>query len=89
MGTKLRIEIRYLSAVRDRTGRGRDEVSFPVGATLREVAAWLKERHALSLPNRQWMATLNGSGWEQLPGGLSTELQEGDVICLFPPVAGG
>ena len=28
-------------------------------------------------------------GWEQLPLKLSTGLEEGDVVCLFPPIAGG
>jgi molybdopterin converting factor small subunit len=35
------------------------------------------------------MAILNGRGWEQLPLKLRTEIQDGDVICLFPPIAGG
>jgi MoaD family protein len=84
-----KVQIKYLAALRDRTGRRREEVSFPPGTTLRDVAEWLNQRYALSLPNLQVMATLNGRGWEQFPSKLSTEIQEGDIICLFPPIAGG
>lgn len=81
--------IKYLGAIRDQTGRRLDEVSFPPGATLRDVAQWLNERYGLSLPNPRTMATLNGKGWAQFPSKLCTKVKEGDVICLFPPIAGG
>jgi len=84
-----KVQIKYLAALRDRTGRKREEVSFPSGATLRDVAEWLNQHYALSLPNPQVMATLNGRGWEQFPLRLSTEIKEGDIISLFPPIAGG
>ena len=84
-----KVQIKYLAALRDRTGRKREEVSFPSGATLRDVAEWLNQHYALSLPDPQVMATLNGRGWEQFPLKLSTEIREGDIISLFPPIAGG
>ncbi len=84
-----KVQIKYLAALRDRTGRKREEVSFPSGATLRDVAEWLNQHYALSLPNPQVMATLNGRGWEQFPLKLSTEIKDGDIISLFPPIAGG
>ena len=83
------VQIKYLAALRDRTGRKREEVRFPSGATLWDVAEWLNQHYALSLPNPQVMATLNGRGWEQFPLKLSTEVKEGDIISLFPPIAGG
>lgn len=70
-------------------GHRQEEVSFSPCATLQDVADWLNQRYALSLPGPQVMATLNGRGWEQFPSKLSTEIKEGDVICLFPPIAGG
>lgn len=85
----IKVEIKYLSALRDRTGRRQEEVYFPPGATLGDVIEWLNRQYDLSLPNPQVMAILNGRGWEQFPSRLSTEIEEGDVICLFPPVAGG
>jgi MoaD family protein len=89
MKADVKVQIKYLAALRDRTGCRQEEVSFPPGATLQDVAAWLNGQYDLSLPNPQVMATLNGRGWEQFPSGLSTEIKEGDVICLFPPIAGG
>ncbi len=83
------VQIKYLSTLRDRTGRRQETVGFPLGATLQDVADWLNQRYALSLPDPQVMATLNGKGWEQFPAKLSTEIREGDVIYLFPPIAGG
>lgn len=85
----IKVRLKYLSALRDRTGNRWDDVGFPAGATLQDVVAWLKTRYGLTLPDPHVMATLNGRGWEQLPARLSTEIAEGDVICLFPPISGG
>lgn len=85
----VRVQIKYLSALRDTLGRRVEKVTFSPGATLHDVVAWLNERYALSLPNPQVMAIMNGTGWDQLPRGLATELEDGDAIALFPPIAGG
>jgi MoaD family protein len=85
----VKVKIKYLAALRDRTGRRQEEISFPPSTTLQDVAEWLNQRYTLSLPNPQVMVTLNGRGWEQFPLKLSTEIKGGDIICLFPPIAGG
>ena len=87
--SEVKVVIKYLVTVKDKTGRGQEEVSFPEGSVLKDVVDWLDKQYALSLPDPHIMAILNGKGWEQLPLKLSTALQEGDVICLFPPIAGG
>jgi molybdopterin converting factor small subunit len=89
METSVKVQIKYLAALRDRTGRRQEEVSFAPDATLQDVAGWLNAQYDLSLPNPQVMATLNGSGWDQFPLKLSTKVEEGDIICLFPPITGG
>ncbi|MDH7485075.1 MAG: MoaD/ThiS family protein [Anaerolineae bacterium] len=89
MEDSVRVQIKYLASLRDRTGCRQEEVTFPAGATLGDVAGWLNRRYGFSLPNPQVMAILNGRGWEQFPARLSTEIREGDVIALFPPLAGG
>ncbi len=81
--------VKYLVSLRDRTGRGQEEIDLPRGSTLRDLADILKERYALSLPDPQIMAILNGRGWGQLPSELSTVVRDGDVVCLFPPIFGG
>ena len=83
------VQIKYLVNLREHTGKSQEKISFPQGATLRDVAEWLNAHYNLSLPNPQIMAILNGKGWEQFPLKLDTKLQEEDVICLFPPVSGG
>jgi molybdopterin converting factor small subunit len=85
----VKLRIRYLSAVRDTTGTREELVTFRRGDTLHNVAAWLRTRHGLEAPGPRVMAVLNGTGWEQLPHGLATEARDGDVIALFPPLAGG
>ncbi len=89
MKASVTVEIRYLVTLRDRTGRKQDEVRFPRSATLEDVARWLKRTHDLSVPAPEVMATLNGRGWNQLPAGMETMISDGDVIALFPPIAGG
>lgn len=85
----LTVHLRYLSAVRDRTGRRSDELTLPVGSTLGSVASWLAATYALEVPGPSLMSTLNGRGWSQVPKGLAAELHDGDEIALFPMLSGG
>jgi len=88
-GTTVAIRIRYLSAIREQTGKRLDELALSAGTTLSWVAGWLKEKYGLDVPGAALMSTINGYGWNQVPGGLSTELREGDEIALFPLLSGG
>ena len=83
------IQIKYMVSLRDRTGISREEGNFPQGSTLEHVAEWLNSRYEFSLPDPKIMTILNGKGWDQYPLKWATEIQEGDVICLFPPISGG
>ena len=83
------VRIRYLSAIREKTGKRLDELDLRRGSTLMEVAGWLKQTYGIAVPDPSLMSTLNGSGWNQVPQGLATELQEGDEIALFPLLSGG
>jgi molybdopterin converting factor small subunit len=83
------VRVRYLSAVRDQAGRRFDEVQLPAGSTLAALAGWIREHRRLEVPSAAIMSTLNGSGWNQLPGGLATELRAGDEVALFPLLSGG
>ena len=85
----VKVIIKYLVSIKEKTGRSQEEVSFPEGSVLRDLVDWLEKQYSLSLPDPHIMAILNGKGWEQLPLKLSTGLEEGDVVCLFPPIAGG
>ncbi len=85
----MHIHIKYLVTLRKQTGKRQEYVSFPQGSSLRDVAAWLKEQYAISLPVPHIVAMLNGKVWDLYPQKWSTEIQEDDEICLFPPVSGG
>ena len=69
-------------------------------ATVRGVLESLSDRYGREFtdlifdPNTKEVSThirvlVNGRHYNFLPKGLDTELQEGDEIALFPPVAGG
>ncbi|MFW6138691.1 MAG: MoaD/ThiS family protein [Spirochaetota bacterium] len=83
------IKIKYLAALRDKTGKKEEHVDFPQGSTLSNVAEWLHRTYGLSVPNQQIMAVLNGKGWSQYSSGIETRIKEGDSISLFPPISGG
>ena len=83
------VRVRYLSALREKTGKRQDDVDLPAGSTLADVAAWLKRTYGISAPDPEMMSTLNGQGWNQVPQGLATALKEGDEVALFPLLSGG
>jgi molybdopterin converting factor small subunit len=85
----IRVRVRFLSALRDRVGTSESVLVLPTGCTLHQVSQRLLEAYGLDAPSAQVMATLNGHGWAQAAQDRATELMDGDVICLFPPVSGG
>jgi molybdopterin converting factor small subunit len=85
----VRIRLKYLVSVRDKTGLGEEEAEFPSGSTLGTLAGWLEERYGLTVPGPHVMAILNGRGWGQHPFKMDTPLKNGDAVSLFPPIAGG
>jgi MoaD family protein len=85
----MHIQVKYLVTLRKRTGKRQERVSFSQGSTLHDVATWLNEQYALSLPNPRIITLLNGKEWNLYSQKWSTEVQEGDVINLFPPISGG
>jgi molybdopterin converting factor small subunit len=87
--TMIKVRIRYLSAVREKTAKRQDELAVTAGTTLSWVSEWLKEEYGLEVPGPALMSTINGYGWSQVPGGLAAELHEGDEIALFPLLSGG
>ena len=89
MEASVKIQLKYLVNLRDQAGRRQEDVSFPQGSTLQDVAAWLNMQYAFALPNPRIMAIRNGRGWDQFPAQWATLIQEGDLICLFPPISGG
>jgi len=85
----MKLTIKYLVSVRDRTGKSEEEIDFPEGSMLQDVSKWLHDTYGLTLPDPGLMSTLNGKGWNQHRGKLSTPLTEGDRICIFSLLSGG
>jgi molybdopterin synthase catalytic subunit len=85
----VRVQVKYLSAVRDLTGLREETAELPAGSRLRDLAAWLECRHGLKLPDSRLMAILNGKGWGQYSERMDTALCDGDEVFLLPIIAGG
>lgn len=85
----VKIRIKYLSALRDKTQRRLDELELPAGSCLQDVAGWLAKAYGLTVPGPALLSTLNGRGWTQLLESLATEIHDGDEVALFPLVSGG
>ncbi len=83
------VRVCYLSAIQERSGARRDELRLPPGSSLGEVAAWVRDHRGIELPGPSVLATLNGHGWSRLPGGMATEMHDGDEVSLFPLSDGG
>jgi molybdopterin converting factor small subunit len=81
--------VKFLSTLRDQVGTGSDTLVVPSGSSLRTICKHLATAYDLTLPGENIIATLNGHGWQQASQGLDTPLRDGDVIHLFPPIAGG
>jgi len=85
----VKVRIKYLSALRDKTHRRLDELELPAGSRLQDVAGWLLKAYGLTVPGPALISTLNGRGWTQLPESLATEIHDGDEVAIFPLVSGG
>jgi MoaD family protein len=81
--------VKYLSALRDKTGKKEEKLELSEGSSLHDIASRLREKYGISLPDPKILLVLNGKGYNQYPGKLKTELKGGDTILLLPPVSGG
>ena len=86
------------ASIRDTIGR-KIEVDFPEGATVKDLLSRLVDRYGEKLkrqffnpktgkPQPYIKVLLNGRDID-FPNGIDTKLNDGDVLALFPPVAGG
>lgn len=83
----MQVDVRLFANLRDRfpaTDRGRGRMELDPGATLTDLI------DRLEIPRAQaQMVLVNG---EQAPRGAARaklELADGDVVAIFPPLAGG
>ena len=84
----MKVQVRLFAGLRDRFPRelrGRSDIEVQPGSTLSELL------EVLAIPPKQAQMVLhNGEQVARTPGVRERrELAEGDVVAIFPPVAGG
>ena len=84
----MKVEVRLFAGLRDRFPRGqrgRADLDLPSGSALTD----LLDRLAIP-PKQAQMVLVNGVQVPRSPGVREKQiLVEGDVVAIFPPVAGG
>ena len=85
----MKIFLKYLVTIREKTGIKEEIIELDQGAMLQDIIDQLNTKYNLGLPDPSIMGILNGKGWTQLAEGTNTKLNDGDKIALFPPISGG
>lgn len=77
------IQVRYFALFREQAGTAEETVTLDATTTL-DVFEATRERHQSPEPHGHCKVAVNDemADWE-------TPVSEGDVVLLFPPVAGG
>lgn len=78
-----RVTVRYFALFREQAGTGEETLELDV-ETARDVFEQTRARHGSSEPRGHCKVAINDeiSDW-------SAPVKDGDVVLLFPPVAGG
>ena len=78
-----RITVRYFAMFREHAGVGEETLELDA-STARDVFEATRERHGSQEPKGHCKVAINDhmAEWD-------SPVQDGDVILLFPPVAGG
>ena len=90
MGNKeLVVNLKYLGRISDQVGKSAEQMKINCGATLAGLSHHLEKQYSLSLLDEGIIFTLNGKSWYKYKEKFSVKLKSGDLVCLFPIVAGG
>lgn len=81
--TSKTITVRYFAMFREHAGLSEETLSLNV-TTAKDVFEQTRERHGSKEPNGHCKVAINDemADW-------STPVSDGDIVLLFPPVAGG
>lgn len=92
------IHVQYLAQLRDVVNRANEVVEMPPGCTLAELLGTLAGRHGQNAsahlvtsggePQRTLLTIVNEAAIPPREA-AATLLQEGDIVTLMPPIAGG
>jgi molybdopterin synthase sulfur carrier subunit len=95
----LKVDVQFFAAVRELVGLREETLELPNGSTVKNLLDVLVERHGQSLRNyiydpksdelRWSLQVLVGDKPTSALNGLTTELTDGCVLAIIPPVGGG
>ena len=95
----MKVNVQFFAAVRELVGLREETLELPNGSTVKNLLDLLVERHGQSLRNyiydhksdelRRSLQVLVGDKPTSALNGLSTELTDGCVLAIIPPVGGG
>jgi len=95
----LKVDVQFFAAVRELVGLREETLELPNGSTVKNLLDVLVERHGQSLRNyiydpksdelRRSLQVLVGDKPTSALNGLTTELTDGCVLAIIPPVGGG
>ena len=81
----MNVHVQFFSYLKDAVGHAEEDLVLGQGATTGDAMAMLCERHRKLADCRRNILIAVGLEWV----GQDTELKEGDMISLMPPVQGG
>jgi molybdopterin synthase sulfur carrier subunit len=94
----MKVEVKFFTSLREITGKKADEIQLQSVITVEELLTLLSERYGENF--REYVYDkegkvhgflsflVNGKNINVLQG-FDTELKQGDVIAILPPVGGG
>ena len=95
----MKVNVQFFAAVRELVGLREETLELPNGSTVKNLLDVLVERHGQSLRNyiydpksdelRRSLQVLVGDKPTSALNGLTTELTDGCVLAIIPPVGGG
>jgi len=92
----MKVRVRFFATFRELFGGGEKEVELEDGSTIQELLNLLcdsrQRRRGMSDRSdklRPYIKILKNGRSIQFLGGIHTELDDGDVVAIFPPVGGG
>jgi molybdopterin synthase sulfur carrier subunit len=84
-----KLRILYFAWLRERVGHGEEELLVPPGvATLGELIAWLRTRHAGYEAAFAEPGLVRAAVNQEFARADST-ISDGDEVAFFPPITGG
>jgi molybdopterin synthase sulfur carrier subunit len=94
----MKVEVKFFTSLREITGKKADEIPLQTVSTVEELLNLLSEKYGKKF--REYIYSKEGNVQDFLSflvngrninvlQGFDTELKQGDIIAIIPPVGGG